>query len=268
MSNYTVTVKEHIAEVVYSRPKVNTFSYQDYWDGAHLFNSLSYQDDVYAIVFRTEGKWFSPGTDVNELKSGEAFDKIVKEQGISDLLHQKWFYREAFKAMLKAVYSCHKPVVTAIQGYCLGSGVGFAACSDVIVASDDAKFGIPEIKVGIPSGGGLLQMLVPDKVMRYMVLSGNFMTAEQIAQYGSIHKVVPREKLVEEAFAVAKEISRNAPVAVRSFKQAINTYTEQIDNIIWKFDLEAAYGQSILDHPDVLEAKAAFAEKREPHYGK
>ncbi len=268
MSNYTVTVKEHIAQVIYSRPKANAFTYQDYWDGAEILKTLSYQDDVYAVVFRADGKWFCAGNDVSELSNGGSFEAVVKEKNITDLLHQRWYYREAFKAMLTALYSCHKPVITAVQGYCLGSGIGLAACSDVIVASDDAVFGIPEIKVGVVGAAGLLQMLVPDKLVRYMAYTGKFLPVQEIAKYGAIHKVVPREQLVEEAFAAAKEISRNAPVAVRSFKQAINTYTEQKDNLIWKFNIEAAYGQSILNHPDVLEAKAAFAEKREAHFTK
>lgn len=259
-------VTDHIAKVTLSRPPVNAITFQIYNEVAQMFTDLHYRTDVWAVIFCADGKWFSSGNDVSELGLSGAFSKVVKEMGITSEDQMVELYRDALRASMTAIYTCRKPVIAAIQGYCLGAGLAFVTCCDFIVAADNALIGIPEANVGVIGAAGFAQMLVPDKVARYMAYTGKSFKAEEIARYGSIHRVVPVDRLLDEARALAVELTKNAPVTVQSFKMAINTYTAPVDRLVEKYNAEQSYSDRIRSHPDVKEALTAFSEKRPPKF--
>src|SRR5206468_12087575 len=115
-------------------------------------------------------------------------------------------------AAFAAVYECAVPVITAVHGFCLGGGIGLAGNADVVIASDDATFGLPEVKQGALGAATHLSRLVPQHRMRHMVYTAERATAQELAWYGSVLKVVPRETLREEARAVARQIAEIDPV--------------------------------------------------------
>lgn len=150
---------------------------------------------------------FSPGNDVNEFKT------------LQDRFSE---YIDMVKTSMGAVYECRVPVVGVIHGAALGAGMALAACCDILVASDDAVFGIPEIKVGIIGAGEFADLIVPRKVLNYMALTGNPITAQEIQQYGGIHKVVPKEDLMDATLEVVEELLQVGPIASRYFKEALH----------------------------------------------
>jgi len=152
------------------------------------------------------------------------------------------------------------PVIGAINGPALGGGLAIVAQCDVIVAAETATFGLPEIDVGVMGGTKPLARMVPEKVMRWMALSGQRVTAAYLERLGVIHQVVPREKLLETALAAADEICAKSPAAVRLMKEVINL-TEHM-NLDDGYHVETYATAIISTHPDSKEAARAFKEKR------
>jgi len=120
------------------------------------------------------------------------------------------------------VYDCPVPVISAVQGFCVGGGIGLVGNSDVIVASDDAFFGLPEVDRGALGAATHLARLVPHHKMRAMVYTAATATAAELHHYGSVLQVVPRAELRDAALAVAAGIAGKSPVVIRAAKQSLN----------------------------------------------
>lgn len=152
------------------------------------------------------------------------------------------------------------PVIAAVNGHALGSGLVMVSQCDVVVAAEHAKFGLPEITVGVMGGTKHLARIVPEKVMRWMALTGNRVDAAYLARLGVIHQVVAREAVLDTALAVADDICAKSPTAVRLMKEVINlTESMDLDN---GYHVET-YATAIMStHPDSKEAARAFQEKR------
>jgi enoyl-CoA hydratase len=125
-------------------------------------------------------------------------------------------------AAFAAVYECQVPVVAAVHGYCLGGGIGLVGNADIIVASDDATFGLPEVDRGALGAATHLARLVPQHKMRAMVYTSATATAAELQHYGSVLRVVPRATLRDAAFEVAEEIAAKSPVVIRAAKESLN----------------------------------------------
>ncbi|MGH3467305.1 MAG: enoyl-CoA hydratase family protein, partial [Thermocrispum sp.] len=120
------------------------------------------------------------------------------------------------------VYDCQVPVIAAVQGFCLGGGVGLVGNADVVVAADDATFGLPEVDRGALGAATHLARLVPQHLMRALYYTASTVTAAQLHHHGSVYRVVPRSELDEAALAVARQIAAKDPRVIRAAKQAIN----------------------------------------------
>jgi enoyl-CoA hydratase len=125
-------------------------------------------------------------------------------------------------AAFAAVYDCPVPVIAAVHGFCLGGGVGLAGNADLIVAADDATFGLPEVDRGALGAATHLARLVPPQLMRAMVYTCRTATAADLHRFGTVHEVVPAARLQEAARAVAGEIAAKDPVVIRRAKEALN----------------------------------------------
>lgn len=198
-----------IAEVVIDIPPVNAPKVAHWFELAETFSKLGRDDSVRVVVFRAEGRGFCAGIDIKEVQALPGNEGII---GVN---------RGCFAAF-KAVYECEVPVVCAVQGFCLGGGIGLAGASDVIIASDDAYFGLPEVDRGALGGGTHLARLLPQHMVRAMFFTGENATAAQLHHFGSVWRVVPREELRDAAFDVAKTVAAKHPRVIRAAKEALN----------------------------------------------
>ena len=198
-----------IAEVVMDNPPVNALTVAGWFDLARIITELGDDTRVRVVVLRAEGRGFNAGVDIKEMQQTEGFDALVAAN-------------RGCYAAFAAVYDCKVPVIAAVHGYCLGGGIGLVGNADVIVASDDATFGLPEVDRGALGAATHLARLVPQHKMRAMMYTAATATAQELAQYGSILRVVPQPELREAALDVARAIAAKSPSVIRAAKESLN----------------------------------------------
>ena len=205
----TCTVEQHVAEVVVDVPPVNALPVAGWFELAKTVAAAGADPEVRAVVLAAEGKGFNAGVDIKEMQSTDGFTALVGAN------------RGCFAAFA-AVYDCPVPVVAAVHGFCLGGGIGLVGNADIVIASDDATFGLPEVKQGALGAATHLARLVPQHRMRHMVYTAERATAQELASYGSVLKVVPRDQLRAAAREVAAQIATVDPVVIRAAKESLN----------------------------------------------
>jgi enoyl-CoA hydratase len=198
-----------IRAVTVDYPPVNALPVQAWFDLAAELDAASRDLATHVVVLRAEGRGFNAGVDIKEMQHTEGFDALIGAN------------RGCFAAF-KAVYECSVPVIAAVNGFCLGGGVGLVGNADCIVASDDAFFGIPEVDRGALGAATHLSRMVPPHLMRTLYFTGRNIAAADLVQHGSVLEVVPRAQLDDAARAVAAEIARKDTRVIRMAKEAIN----------------------------------------------
>jgi enoyl-CoA hydratase len=198
-----------IAEVIIDFPPVNALPVAGWLDLAGALGAAGADPAVRAVVLSAHGRGFCAGVDIKELQRTAGHDALV---GVS---------RGCFAAFA-AVYECAVPVIAAVQGFCLGGGVGLAGNADIVVAADDATFGLPEVDRGALGAATHLSRLVPQQLMRAMVYTCAPVTAQQLHAFGSVLRVVPAAELRAAALLVAEEIAGKDPGVIRLAKQSLN----------------------------------------------
>jgi enoyl-CoA hydratase len=196
-----------IAEVVMDAPPVNALTVAGWYALAAALKDLGDDPATRVVVLRAEGRGFNAGVDIKELQA--APEQIVGAN-------------RGCYAAFAAVYDCAVPVVAAVHGYCLGGGIGLVGNADVIVASTDATFGLPEVDRGALGAATHLSRLVPQHMMRAMFYTSATATAAQLHEFGSVYAVVPATDLRARAFEVAREIAAKDPTVIRAAKEALN----------------------------------------------
>lgn len=239
----TVTVENFIAEVCMDYPKVNAFNIQQTLEIAEAITSTGKRDDVRVILLTAAGKYFCVGADVKELNSDATL--------IGACNH-------GFYTMFAAVYDCKVPVISVIQGHCLGGGIGLAGASDMVVAAEDALFGLPEVKVGALGGATHLMRLVGVQKTRYCMFTGESITAQEVAEHGSLHAVLPKDEIKAEAHRVATMIAANSPDGVRLGKEALNGIEGKDLNKCYRW--EQGFTLELYTSPESAAARAAQVE--------
>ena len=162
-------------------PPVNALPVQGWYDVAAALDEASKDLATHVVVLRAEGKGFNAGVDIKEMQHTEGFDALIGAN------------RGCFAAF-RAVYECSVPVIAAVNGFCVGGGVGLVGNADCIVASDDAYFGIPEVDRGALGAATHLARMVPPHLMRTLYFTGRNITAADLVQHGSVLEVVPRDR--------------------------------------------------------------------------
>ena len=198
-----------IAEVVMDNPPVNALSVAGWFELATVVRGLGERADVRVVVLRAEGKGFNAGVDIKEMQQTEGFDALIGAN------------RGCYEAFA-AVYDCKVPVIAAVNGFCVGGGIGLIGNADVIVAADDAVFGLPEVDRGALGAATHLSRLVPQHKMRQMVYTSVNATAQELHAWGSIAEVVPQVELRDTALRIAEQIAAKSPTVIRAAKESLN----------------------------------------------
>ncbi len=204
-----VSAGDGIAEVVIDFPPVNALPVQGWFDLAEAITSAGADAGIRAVVLAANGRGFCAGVDIKEMQRTAGHDALIGAN------------RGCFAAFA-AVYECAVPVVAAVHGFCLGGGVGLAGNADIVVASEDASFGLPEVDRGALGAATHLSRLVPQQLMRTMVYTCRTVPAMQLHAYGTVLDVVPADQLRATARAVAAEIASKNGEIIRLAKQSLN----------------------------------------------
>jgi len=238
-----------IAEVVINLPPVNAFNAARHAEMARVFRELGGDEAVRVVILRGEGKGFSAGIDLKELVASPG--TIVAAN------------RGAFAAY-EAIHRCPVPVIAAVHGYALGGGVAMVGSSDIIVAAQDTRFGLPEIDRGLLGGASHLLRMLPLQAVRRIYYTGEPVDAAEAYRLGALDSVHPREGLVDAARALARKIAAKSPVAIRMAKEALNGI-EPVD-LERNYRYEQGFTFEIAHLADAGEARLAFVEKRDPRF--
>ncbi|MEV4806079.1 enoyl-CoA hydratase family protein [Nonomuraea sp. NPDC049421] len=198
-----------VAEVVVDVPPVNALAVRHWEELARALRTAGDDPATRVVVLRAEGRGFNAGVDIKEMRDADGFTALV---GANRACH----------AAFAAVYECAVPVIAAVHGHCLGGGIGLAGNADVVVASEDAYFGLPEVDRGALGAATHLARLVPGHLMRAMVYTCRNATAAQLHAFGSVLEVVPRDKLRDAAMEVAGQIAAKDPYVIRRAKESLN----------------------------------------------
>jgi enoyl-CoA hydratase len=247
--------KDDIAIVRVNKPEVlNILDTPTVLEIEDCFRSLDKDDAVNVIIITGEGeKAFIAGGD-------------IKEMSIKSNVEGREYGRNGQRALF-AIENCSKPVIAAVNGYALGGGTELAMACDIILASEKAKFGQPEVKLGVTPGFAGTQRL-PRIVGRgrgkELVFTGEIIDAGEALRIGLANRVVQHEELMPEALALAKKIAANGQLAVRSCKELIN-FAMDVDQQSGLEKEAAAFGSSF-STDDQKEGMDAFLKKREPGF--
>ena len=197
-----------IAEVIIDFPPVNALPAQGWFDLANAVTAAGEDATVRAVVIAAEGRGFCAGVDIKQMQAPGHEALIGASRGCF--------------AAFAAVYDCPVPVIAAVHGFCLGGGVGLAGNADIVIAADDATFGLPEVDRGALGAATHLSRLVPQQLMRAMVYTCRTVTAQQLHSFGTVLDVVPPAELRAAVRAVAGEIAAKDPATIRLAKQSLN----------------------------------------------
>lgn len=240
-----------VATVTLNRPPANAVDRAMYIEIADLFgNPDQIGSNVRAIVLRAAGKHFCAGNDLEE------FATMTPENGTERM----WRVREAFFA----IQGCPVPVVGAVHGAALGTGLAIAASCDFVVAAEDARFALPELTVGVMGGARHLARLAPQPLVRRMFFTGEHVAAKEFAAAGGSIVTCPGDALLDRAKSYARRMASFSPTAVRLAKQILNRI-ETMD-LEPGYEFEQRFTVRMSGHPDSKEALRAFAEKRPAEY--
>lgn len=240
------TVSDRIATVVLDRPPVNAVNQRMYRELHRLFTGVDrFLPDTSVVVLVANGPHFCAGNDLHE------FESMTSDNARERLFHA----REAFYAIM----DCPLPTVAAVQGVATGTGIGLCSSCDVVIAADDARIGLSEVKVGVMGGPRHLARLVPQHIARYMFLTGELMPAPELARRGGLLETVPAERLRERACEIAALIARHSPAVLRAGKAALNEVEELPLRV--GYEHEQRRTLELSDHPDGKEAIRRFFEK-------
>ena len=246
--NLTLMVENKIATISLNRPPVNALSIGLYRDIERVFDDVNGMAGVNVAILTGTGRCFCAGRD---LKAAETEDARERARLV--------------KAGLSAVYHCEVPVIAAVNGPAMGAGFCIAALCDIVLSSENAVFGMPEIDAGVnPSVATILRGFNQFQA-RAMAFTGERYTPEDMYRLGMVRKIVPADELLTEAAALAGILAAKSPLALRSAKWSANEAELLMANFEQVYrSVESRVSDANLNSHDRREAARAFAERRAP----
>jgi enoyl-CoA hydratase len=242
---------ERIGIVTLNRPKeFNALNFQLVDELINALEELDRDSDIRCLIITSTGeKAFAAGADIKEMAERPS-DEIITS-------FERWH----------SIKTITKPLIAAVGGYALGGGCELAMMCDIIIASENARFGLPEILLGvIPSAGGtqrLTRTIGKYRTME-MILTGQQVTAQEMAAHGLVNRVVPKGEHLTEALKRARQIAELAPIAVRAAKQAVQAALET--SLEEGLNVEHQNVATVFNTEDMREGMQAFIEKRKPDF--
>ena len=248
-----VEIAQHVALIRLNRPDaLNALNSKLLGELAEALTAAEKNDKVRCIVITGSEKAFAAGADIGEMATKSYVDVFESD-----------FFTPETEALLRV----RKPIIAAVAGYALGGGCELAMMCDFIIAGDNAKFGQPEINLGVVAGIGGTQRLTrfvgKSKAMD-MHLTGRFMDAEEAERSGLVSRVVPTKKLVDEAMAAAQKIASKSAIATKVVKEAVNRSYETTLREGLLFERRSFH--ALFNTEDQKEGMSAFLEKREAQF--
>jgi enoyl-CoA hydratase len=245
-----VSIENHVATLTMNAPPVNALTRILNDELTAALDRISETDDVRAVILTGAGKVFCAGADL------KGRSEVIKGPG--DLVAHSRRTRECFHA----IRECAKPVVVAINGAALGSGVAMVASSDILVASHKASLGLPEVDVGLLGGCRHAMRLFSHSRLRRMALTGYRVGGEELLRLGIVEACVAPEALMATAQEIAAAIASKSPISTRMGKHTLNVIEDMSlrDGYRYEQDMTAIIGKT----DDAKEAQRAFKEKRAP----
>jgi enoyl-CoA hydratase len=252
--NIILDKRGHVAVVTINRPdKLNALNIPTRKEIVDVLEELKYDNETRVVVFTGAGeKSFIAGADINEFQGRTVTDQL-----------RAMTERNAFQA----VGDFPKPVIAMINGFCLGGGCELALGCDIRIASEKAKFGQPEINLGIiPGGGGTqrLARLVGEGMAMQMILSGDMITAQQAKEIGLVNEVIPADQLETRTMELANKIAEKSPIALQMAKESVKN--AQRMNLREGLEMEIQRFCICFSSEDKEEGVRAFLEKRKPEF--
>jgi enoyl-CoA hydratase/carnithine racemase len=246
-------VEEQIAFITFNRPKVlNAFNTHMLHECIEVMEKCRQDDNIRCIVFRGAGdRAFSAGADISEIKENDPFMQLAYNR-----LWVQFFYQ---------IENIRKPVIASVQGFAPGGGTELSLCCDMVIAADDAKFALAEIKLGVIPGAGatvrLTRWVGKAKAMEILML-GEMIDAKEAHRIGLTNWVVPKDQLASFTMDIARKLAKKSPVALAAAKAAVNIGGEMDRDR----GIEYALAEFLLlfASKDQKEGMKAFIEKREP----
>ncbi|MDJ0879711.1 MAG: enoyl-CoA hydratase family protein [Halieaceae bacterium] len=246
---FTTTIRDGVAELILDHPPVNAFDSAGWFAIARELDALGANDEVRVIIVGGEGKGFCAGVDIKELAADS-----------SKILDVNRGNYETFRA----IHRNRRPVIVALHGFVLGGGIGMAGAADIVLCSDCARFGVPEIDRGAMGGGAHLQRLFPVQKVRYMYFTGEFIDAAEAYRLGAVERVVPRDELMNTAREIAGKIAAKSPDMIRIAKESLTGIED--GNLEDKYRWEQGFTYEAYTYPDSQETRDAFVEKRDAKF--
>ncbi|WP_141013172.1 enoyl-CoA hydratase family protein [Nocardioides sambongensis] len=242
--------EDGIRVITMSAPPVNALTVQGWYDVAAALDEAGADLDTKVVILRAEGKGFNAGVDIKEMQNTTGFDALLGAN--------KGCY-----VAFKAVYECAVPVIAAVNGFCVGGGVGLVGNADVVVASDDAFFGVPEVNQGALGAATHMARLVPQHMMRTLYFTARTIPAKDLVQFGSVLEVVPRDELLESALRVARDIAAKDTRVIRAAKEALNGIDPVNVNKSYRWEQGFTFELNLMGVSDELRDDFAGTDKSE-----
>jgi enoyl-CoA hydratase len=246
---FNVSIDNGIAEMVFDHPPVNAFDSKGWASIAAELERLGESPEVRVILIRAEGRGFCAGVDIKELATNPDLIVAVNKGNYDSF---------------KAVHRNPKPVIIAVHGFVLGGGIGLCGAADILVASDCARFGVPEVDRGAMGGGAHLQRMFPVQKVRHMYFTGEMIDAAEAYRLGAVERVVPRAELREAALDVARKIAAKSPDMIVLAKEALTGIED--GNLEDKYRWEQGFTLQAYRSLDSQEARDAFVDKRAANF--
>ena len=245
-----VDIADGVMTITLNRPQAKNAVNKAMADGiSAAIDELESNPDLRVAIITGAGGTFCSGMDLKAFVTGEL--PVVEGRGFAGLVE----------------YLVKKPVIAAVEGYALAGGFEVAISCDLIVVSEEAKFGIPEVKRGLAAaGGGLIKLpkQIPARIAMELALTGDFISAQRAYELGLVNQVVPAGTALEAATALAARIAANGPLAVAASKQVVARAQDWDSGQMFAEQLKIVL--PVMTSQDAIEGATAFAEKRTPNW--
>lgn len=242
-------VADYVAVVTLNRPPVNAVNAELRDRLIEIFDAATDRDDIRALVLTGQGKIFSAGAD-------------LRQRPDASVAGQYWHHNRATRETGNAIKECTKPVIAAVNGAALGAGFGLMAACDIMMASETAVFGMPEIDVGLAGGAAMLNQLLGKSFTRRLMFTGDRLPAAELYRLGVIDSVWSPEELLPAAMRMAARIAEKSPLGIKYAKNSCNFVELMSPKDAYRFEQNFTYELSKTE--DAREARTAQLEKRKP----